>query len=90
MRILTTDDVTTARVSMHRLLESVQDGDYSEAVNGLDVIEQTERAAAEFMTLCPRMPLMKSHLEAARSAGFVGAASKDCGREMFESCGSDA
>lgn len=66
MRILIADDVTTARVSLRRLLESHSGWRVcGEAVNGFEAIEQTERLAPDLVLLDLCMPLMNG-FEAAR------------------------
>ena len=112
VRILIADDVSTARVSLRKLLESHSGWRVcGEALNGFDAIEQTKRLAPDLVILDLRMPLMngfqaareisrinphppmllitfqqlsRSHLEAARSAGFSGAVNKGCGHEIFK------
>lgn len=71
MRILIADDVSTARVSMRRLLESRSGWQVcGEAVNGLEAIEQTERLAPDLVILDLLMPLMNG-FQAAREISRI-------------------
>ena len=71
MRILIADDVSTARVSMRRLLESRSGWRVcGEAVNGLEAIEQTERLAPDVVRLDLRMQLVNG-FQAAREISRI-------------------
>ena len=71
VRILIADDVSTARVSLRKLLESHSGWQVcGEAVNGWEAIEQTERLAPDLVILDLRMPLMNG-FQAAREISRV-------------------
>ena len=70
-RILIADDVSTARVSLRRLLESRSGWRVcGEAVNGLEAVEQSKRLAPDLVILDLRMPLMNG-FQAAREISRI-------------------
>jgi DNA-binding NarL/FixJ family response regulator len=71
VRILIANEVSTARVSLRKLLESHSGWRVcGEAVNGLEAIEQTERLAPDVVTWDLRMPLVNG-FQAAREISRI-------------------